>query len=118
MFEGEEGENLLSELSLLTQWLGLDQPGFDDLSTEHSSSEFRFVGNDVSVLGLGKLPLTNGSFWKLTELSVNERKEPLIFNSLTNNFNEQRLSMGNINSKNLENYELFLTLNNSMAHKK
>ena len=37
-----------------------------------------------SDLGLGKVPLSNGSSWKLTELSVNKQKESLIFNSLTN----------------------------------
>ena len=41
----------------------------------------------VRQLRLGKVPLTNGSFWKLTELSVNEPKEPLIFISLTNKTN-------------------------------
>ena len=36
------------------------------------------------LLEIGKVPLMNRSFWKLTELSVNERKESFIFNSLTN----------------------------------
>ena len=35
-------------------------------------------------LGLGKVPLTNVSFWKLTELSGNEQKELLTFNALRN----------------------------------
>ena len=34
-------------------------------------------------LGLGKGPLTNGGFRKLTEVSVNERQKPLIFKMLT-----------------------------------
>ena len=34
-------------------------------------------------LGLGKVPLTNGGFRKLTEVSVNERQKSLIFKTLT-----------------------------------
>ena len=34
-------------------------------------------------LGLGKVPLTNGGFRKLREVSVNKWKKPLIFKTLT-----------------------------------
>ena len=41
------------------------------------------VCNTYSQLGLGKVPLTNGGFRKLTEVSANEQQKPLIFKTLT-----------------------------------
>ena len=41
------------------------------------------TGLDLLVRELGKVPLTNGGFRKLTEVSVNERQKPLIFKTFT-----------------------------------
>ena len=51
-------------------------------------------------VGLGKVPLTNGGFRKLTEVFVNERQKSLIFKMLTertNRFWRKKLTTKNEN---------------------
>ena len=43
----------------------------------------RKIGMSALKLGLDKVPLTNGGFRKLKEVSVKERQKPLIFKTLT-----------------------------------
>ena len=57
-------------------------------------------------IGLGKVPLMNGDFRKLTEVPVNERQKPLIFKSLM-----ERIIAGfekKLTTKNENGTELFL----------